>query len=271
MADNTAQMLVRVVNTNAQMAVRVVGESGVPSLFAEQLLDILGDTRVLWIPLSSDTTASTEKSRAARVFTYDATIAARLSTQGQLQTVDFDGTDDEADTPDANGLSFGDGTVDQPFSVIVLCKPDVNNAAMTLLAKENASTAEEWGLELNASGHLVLRLTDESASAILTGTFATAVGTGWVLLGATYDGDRASVGIRCYKNGARQTTAAGGSGTYVAMENTAALVHLGARYSTKAQFFNGPMALAIVVGRMLSEDEMWAIKTLVNAYADLSL
>lgn len=247
------------------------GGDAVRDAFLSDLLNILGDTRLLWLPANGDTTTTTESSLNARVVTYDATIASRKGVSGSGVTVDFDGTDDEADTPDVANLSFGDAVVDEPFSLVVLCKPDVNNAVMTLLAKENSATAEEWGLEMNASGHLVLRLTDESASATIIGTYATAIGTGWVLCAATYDGTAQDTGIKVYTNGLRRTTAPTTSGTYVAMENTAALVHLGARYATKAQFFNGRIALAAVVAGQLTDHENWAIVKLVNSFFDLSL
>ena len=56
--------------------------------------------------------------------------------------LDFDGTDDEADAPDTATLSFGDGAVDQPLSIVVLCKPDANNALMTLVGKLGSATLE---------------------------------------------------------------------------------------------------------------------------------
>lgn len=239
--------------------------------FISDLHAICGDIRFLWLPLSTDGLTTASAWRDARVWTYDATIAARIATLGSLVTVDFDGTDDEADTPDTADTSPGDASVDAPFSLIVLCKPDVNNAAMTLLAKEASATAEEWNFGLNASGHLVVTLTDESASATLTGTYATAVGTVRTLLGMSYTGSGVNSGITNYKDGVAQTTAAGGAGTYVAMENTAALMHLGARYATKERFFNGYIDFALCCFGALSADKHFAIKEALNAMGGLSL
>lgn len=239
--------------------------------FIAHVLDICGQTELFWLPALGDTTTTTTVDRNGRVFTYDATIAARIATQGSGISVDFDGTDDEADTPDVAALSFGDGAVDQPFSIIVLCKPDANNALMTLLAKSNSATAEEWEAFLDASGHLNFAVLDESATATLEARYAAAVGTDWVLLGATYDGTAAISGLAVYTNGVSRAVTDDSSGTYVAMENTAALVHLGARYTTKARFFNGRIALVLLVARALSRDNMHEITKAVNAYADLAL
>ena len=239
--------------------------------FRKSILAISGDVRLLWLPKITDTTTTTDSSLNARTFTYDATIATRRTALGSGVTVDFDGTDDEADVPDADNLSFGNSTVDEALSIVMLCKPDANNAAYSLLAKENSSSAEECNFGLNSSGHLVTTLTDESATATIIGTYATPVGTSWILLGSTYDGSRAATGISNYANGAAVTTAASGAGTYVAMENTAALVHLGARYTTKAQFFNGNIAFAVLVAGALNQHQHWAIKTAVKGVFDLAL
>ena len=230
-----------------------------------------GLVRLLWLPKIGNTTTTTSEERNASIFTYDATIAARISRLGSGVAVDFDGTDDEADTPSSTAFNFGTGLTDEPFSVIAVCIPDVNNAAMTLLGKLSSATAEQWEFGLNASGHPVLTLTDESASATLTGTHAVAAGTAAVLLASSYNGTRASVGIKIYKNGLVVATTAGGTGTYVAMEKLTPLVHLGARYTTKEQFFNGKLALVALVAAELDADQHFALKALVNSFFDLTL
>lgn len=242
--------------------------------FVHDLLAILGDCRLLWLPNLTDTTTSTDRSRHAATITWSESLASFDATRTKLGAgvaVTFNGTDEEGDVPDADRYSFGDGASDSPFSVIALVSPNVNDAAMSLAAKENAASAEEWGFELNASGHAVARLTDESASGTLTATYATPVGTSDVLLGFSYDGSKANTGLRVYVDGANQSITRGSSGSYVAMENTAALVHLGARYATKQQFFDGPIALVAVTAMELSPDEMWAIKALCNGYFGLDL
>ena len=243
--------------------------------FISKLHTICGDgdfVRLLWLPKKGDTTTTTSEEKDSRVFTYDATIAARISNLGSGVSVDFDGTDDEADVPDNDDFTFGDSLSDKPFSVVVLCKPDVNNALMTLLAKSNSATAEEWELFLDASGHLNFALLDESATATLEARYAAAVGTDWVLLGGTYNGIGGIGGLAVYTNGVSRAVTNDSSGTYVAMENTAALVHLGARYTTKERFFNGPKALVLLAaGKELTQDEMYQITKAVNAFFDLAL
>src|SRR3990167_9855746 len=80
--------------------------------FYHDLLAILGDTRLLWVPETGETTTSTDRSRNARTFTYSKSVAtfdtASPLRQGSGLYVHFDGTDEEADVPDNDDFSFGD-------------------------------------------------------------------------------------------------------------------------------------------------------------------
>jgi hypothetical protein len=197
--------------------------------FIHDLLTVLGDCRLLWLPNLTDTTTSTERSRHAAAITWSESMVAFDATRARLGAgvvVIFNGTDEEGDTPDADRLSFGDGAVEQPFSVVALIKPDVNNATMTIASKQNSATAEEWELYLNSSGRPSFNLRDESASANLGRQDATAFGTSWGLAIGTYDGGGSEPGIRVYKDAARVDDTSFSSGSYTAMENTAALVNI---------------------------------------------
>ncbi|MCH8848225.1 MAG: hypothetical protein J4N29_05065 [Chloroflexi bacterium] len=238
------------------------------------LLAVLGDCRLLWLPDLADTTTSTERGRHAGTITWSESLGSWDATRARLGAgvaVAFNGTDEEGDVPDAGRYSFGDGAADQPFSIVALIKPDANDALMTIVGKLDSAAAEEWELSLSASGHPQLVLTDESAAATLAGRDAAAAGTGWVLLAATYDGSRAASGLRLYKDAANRTLTDDSSGAYTAMENTAASVHLGARYATKERFFDGSIALVAVTAKALGTDDVWAVKEVVNSYFGLSL
>ena len=169
--------------------------------FLHDLEHILGDPRLIWLPNPTNVNPSvdTDASRHAAAISHNENVVTSRRTRlgtGSGYQVEFDGTDDEADTPDNDRFSFGDGAVDLPFSVVALINPDVNNAAMSILAKENSGTAQEWRLDLTASGHPQLQLTDESASAVLNRRDATAIGTSDVLLAA-----RLRIGWRALRTG----------------------------------------------------------------------
>lgn len=245
--------------------------------FEAKFLDICGDTRLLYLPRGTETTTSTDRSRNARTFTYDATVAARYATLGSGVSVDYDGSANEADVPDAGNLSFGDGAVDQPFSVVVLANVDDTAALQMLLSKYDittGSTKKEWRLQVDSLDRLAFYLEDDSASALIgrVDSAGTVQGS-WALFVATYDGSAASTGIRLYQNGALVDDADDNSGSYVAMENTASLVRLGFSQGAAAgaNFFNGRMALAALVAKEISQDANWAIKSLVNSFFDLEL
>jgi hypothetical protein len=242
--------------------------------FLSDLIHILGDARFIWLPKSSETTTSTDESRHGVTVTYDATIAARISRQGSGVYVDFDGDDDEADTPDVANHSFGDSLVDQPFSLVWLGKPDTDTSVQTLISKQNSGSVDEWELGIEATtGYPQFFLVDASSSNSLGREDQTAIGTSDTLLVATYDGGGDEGGMRIYKDGTRvdDVTAGATPLSYVAMEDTASLVQLGARYSTPAQFYNGKMGLACITGKELNVDEVSVLKKLVNAFFDISL
>ena len=247
--------------------------------FVHDLLDLLGDVRALWLPGKSGTTL-TDRSRKARVLTWSEEVSAfdtKPAELGSGYAITFNGSDEEGDTPDADDLSFGDGAVDQPFSIVALVNVDDITSARNILAKWDSTTGaetREWELELDGSGRPMFRLYDESANAQIARYDATALTTGqWKLVVGTYDGSGASTGLRVYLNASRVDDTDSNSGTYTAMENTTQEVTLaflvGAASNTN--FFDGKMALVGLVAKELSQDEVWALKEAASGYFGLSL
>ena len=192
--------------------------------FVGQLLHLLGDVRAIWLPGKSGATL-TDRSRYVRVLTWSEDVSAfdtKPVELGSGYAVHFNGTDEEGDAPDADELSFGDGAVDQPFSVIALVRPDTNSNTEAILAKDElttGSTQREWFFLLNG-GRPEFSLRDDSASASIGRRDATTVTAAtWTLLVGTYDGSRAEPGIRLYKDANRVDDTSIGSGAYTAMEN----------------------------------------------------
>ena len=242
--------------------------------FVHDLLAVLGDCRLLWLPNLTDAMTSTERSRRAGTITWSESLASWDTARSRLGSgiaVAFNGTDEEGEVPDADRLRFGAGTADEGFSVGMLIKPDVNNVTMRLLAKQNSATAEEWVVGLDSLGRPFFQLTDESASATLERSDPTPIGTDWVLLICTYDGSGAQTGMRIYVNAVRVDDTDGSVGSYTAMENTTADVHLGARDTAGVNFFDGGMAVVFITGKVLGAGDVWAVKELANAYFGRSL
>ena len=253
----------------------VQSQGALTGQFLAQLLAITGDTRLIWLPGETDATTTTDQSLNGRVITYNATVAAQLSRLGLGYQVSFDGTTDYADTPDAAGLSFGNGTADSAFSIIVLARVTDTALGRTMLSKWNAtSTVREWDFEINGADKLVLNLYDESADVAPTRVSDAVITQGaWQLFGVTYSaatgGATAANDITEYVNGLLVASTATNNASYVAMEDTAAVVTLGKLGSASSQqFFNGSLALAVLCQKSLTASEHWALYKLIAGYTN---
>ena len=248
--------------------------------FISQVHTIAGggdNVRLLWLPPVSATTPSTSAEKDATVLTYDATIVSRISALGNGVQVSFAGTSDEADTPDTDGMSFGEGFIDQPMTIFALVNQTATATIKTVLSKYDLTTGvtlREWWFYLDAAEKFVFECYDESAATKIGRTYNTALATAtWMLLTATYDGSRAASGIALYQNEARIDDTDSSSGTYVAMQNTNSLTRLGFSQGAAAgaNFFNGSLATVGILGRAIEQDEVYALMAAVNSFFNLSL
>ncbi len=244
--------------------------------FLGNMLAILGDTRLLWTPKGSDTTTSLDESLTGRTMTYDATIASRLSALGLGYAVTFNGTSQYASTPDTANLSFGNSTVDQPFSIVALVNVTDTAAARDIITKFAGATSGEYAFRVAAGDTLVLAVYDDSTDVQPVRTSNAVITQGsWVLFGATYSaatgGATAANDMTLYQNGVVIASTATNNASYVAMEDTTNVVEIGAALAHTANFFNGSMALVAVCQNNLDASDHWAIKKLVNDYFGLAL
>lgn len=164
---------------------------------------------------------------------------------------------------DSTAYSFGDGSVDTPFSVGAWIRPNAINTNVIMGKYDSAGNLEEWRFFIDSSGKLSLELHDASASAteIAVSTAALTVGQ-WVHVVASYDGGETSPVVNLYVNG---TLANDGttteSGSYVAMENTAAPLTVGCSgvTATPVAEFHGRIALPFITGKALTAAEVQAL------------
>ncbi len=249
--------------------------------FISSLLNVLKDIRLLWIANTVDTTTSTDKSRHAKTLTWSkslATFDVPPLTLGAGAKVNFDGTDEEGDVPDADNLSFGDGANDEAFSIIAVFNADVI-ASKVVVAKRDQTTGttqQEYALYTDSGGDLTFSIWDDGASAANIGRKRDTALTAdkWYLAVATYDGSRSISGIKLYLNGVRVDDADVSSGTYVAMENKDDAVRIAHWLDTStavANLFNGDISLVAVVGKELTIDEQWLIKGSIEDYHGITL
>lgn len=191
-----------------------------------------------------------------------------LKTPGGIHAVQVDGTAaaDVVTAVDNANFTFGNATVDVAFSLHIWVMPqEALGTIRSLLAKfgTTAALAEEYDLRFDATGQPILELHDPSvpATEIATGVGGAVITPfAWNHVVATYDGNEADPRIHLYINGV-DANAAGLStetGAYVAMEDTTAILMIGARdaAATAAQVFQGYWALPAVVGKELTAAEV---------------
>ena len=182
----------------------------------------------------------------------------------------FDGTNDVITITDNSVFSFGDGSTDQGFS-ITACVKMVDATNFQIMNKGIFNTDGEWNFRTNSSDQLVFALYDESVSSTHESVISSAITSNqnqWIHVAATYDGrggTSANDGMELYINGANSVSTRSGAGTYVAMENLAGNVTIGAGNSA---FANGSIAQVGIWQRQLSSSEV--LNIVYKEYSDLS-
>ena len=169
--------------------------------------------------------------------------------KGIVPVVTFNGTDEEADTPDTAFFSRDDAS-SEAFSIGVWAHITDTAAERDLLAKwDDDQAIQEWVFFLDGSDILVFQLRDDSAAVAITRkSDAAPTMAAWVFLVATYDGAGGASAMDTailYENGAVLASTATNNAGYVAMENGTSTVGLGAKFNgtpAKSAFFNGKMA-----------------------------
>lgn len=161
---------------------------------------------------------------------------------------------------DHANYSFGNGTVDTPFSVGAWIRPNTVATNVIMGKYDSAGNLEEWRFWIDGSGLLSLELHDASASATEIAASSSALTVGqWVFVVATYDGGETAPVVNLYVDG---TLANDGTttetGAYTAMENTAAPLTIGCSGVTALPVaeFHGRIALPFITGKALSAAEV---------------
>ena len=177
------------------------------------------------------------------------------------------------DSDQDNNISFadnaaythGNGTVDSAVSWGAWIMPTEALGTQRSIWGKHLGAAEEYDFRFDASGNLELELHDAGASATEIGTGASdvIVPFAWNFVVATYDGGQAAPEVHLYRN-AVDSLAAGTtteSGTYVAMEDGAAIPMIGARntLAAPAQEFEGYIALPFQTGKELTAANVTAL------------
>src|SRR3990172_4056509 len=166
---------------------------------------------------------------------------------------------------DNANFSFGDSSVDSPFSIgIWVLMQEALGTERALMAKygETAAAKEYW-FGFTAAGKLQMVLLDESvvgdASEVALSTGTAITPWIWQFCVMTYDGGESAPVVNLYINATSVhdgTTAE--TNAYVAMEDLGASLMIGANDATgtAADVFQGRMALPFITGKELTAAEI---------------
>ncbi len=146
--------------------------------------------------------------------------------------VELNGASDHVDAPDADSLSFGNGTADRAMTIEAWFRPDTVARKQNLVSKWWEGSVREYRLYLIPGGALRLDLRDGSAGvtvSVITSNIAGLEGA-WHHVAVTYDGRggaTAANGVTIYVDGVVVPVTRYNSAAYVAMENWTAPLELG--------------------------------------------
>ncbi len=185
------------------------------------------------------------------------------SFQGIIPVVSFNGTDEEADTPDAAFWTQDDGAASEDVSVGAWVNLSLASSTQTVLAKWDSTSTREWAFQFDPTENLRLIVMDESQAVDARRIADAASTTGWHFVVATYDGTggaTAADGITLYEDGAVKASTATTNGSYVAMEDGAAPPSVGRLSATDSSYLasilaGGPLG-PFHTRKVLSGDEV---------------
>ena len=180
---------------------------------------------------------------------------------------------------DNANFSFGNSTVDSPFSIGAwLLMQEALGTARSIMAKYGSTAAaKEFDFRFGTDGKLVMELLDESvvgdASEIATSAGAALTPFIWQFVTMTYDGGETAPVINLYINAASVHDGTSvETNAYVAMEDLAASLMVGARDATgtAAQVFQGRIALTFITGKELTAAEVASLYNIGQQLLGLS-
>lgn len=233
----------------------VSGSRGLDASLYERVLTLLGSTGTI-VPIGDvdhelqDRTTVTSVGAIKALFTYSEAITSFDTApvdrgSGRIPSITFNGTDEEADSPDAAywtralasmsigawiNFSGGDAT-----SSIILSKYDT------------AGNTREWVFNIDASDKPEFLCYDEddvaTPNAIISTLANSAISSSaWVFVVATYDGTANASGINLYQDGVIVASSDTDDANFASMRDKGGTVKLGHVQAAPANLFDGQMA-----------------------------
>ncbi len=232
--------------------------------FLNGVLDVVGrsNVRAFYVPSSDEGLVARDEVIATRTWTHTNTPAQRITRQGDGYVVAYNGSTDQMTVPDADDLSFGDGTNDSPFSVVSMFRSTSITTAQTLLIK--FAVTLEWGFQIISSVPRLL-IRDESAAVAASRSADTALlSNRWYVVGSSYSdatgGATAANDMLQYVDGKVVASTATNNAGYVAMENLTHPVLMGAASMV------GWMGFNLLVAGVISPAKMAEINDVASRF-----
>tara|TARA_Y100000310_G_scaffold183744_1_gene183867 strand:+ start:644 stop:1453 length:810 start_codon:yes stop_codon:yes gene_type:complete len=216
-------------------------------LLYEAVLNILGSTGTI-IPVGDpkhgEMSAATFKTVGAEqvTFTPSEPISdwdTKRGAKNGIPVVTFNGTDEEADSPDAAYWSRALAVM----SLGVWARLDTTG---TFMAKfDAAGDTREWIWTVDGANKAKLTLYDENdaSNSIIESKIDAAISTSvWTFLVATYDGTANATGINVYQDGALPAHTDTDQAGFASMRDTGGTVQLGHHSASPGDLLDGKMA-----------------------------
>lgn len=171
-------------------------------------------------------------------------------------------TSSKIEIADDNSLSFGNGSIDTPFSYILWVK-FLTNGSWVLIKKANKSTLNtdfEYQMSIGV-GTLNFHCGDNTQSNRISVDISQSFITGvWYHLAFTYNGSGVESGINIYIDGVKGERTFVSAGSYTAMENETSPVIFGKNGDATTRSLNGYMDELALFDVELSQIQILEIK-----------
>lgn len=226
-----------------------------------------GNIRAFYLPSETEGLTVPDAFVAGRVWTHAATPAGRLRKHGKGAALSFNGTSDYLSTPDAADLSFVEPATMSAFAVFNVTDTAANRSLITKYTTSNGEYI--WQVRGTSDAGWFLAVDESAAITVSRATDAALTQGAWVTGGFSYSGAggaSAMDGVAIYQNGAAVASTPANSASYVAMENLAAGLLIGAMTAGAANFFPGLMAMVLLVAANLSAAQQAALHQRCREY-----
>ena len=178
-------------------------------------------------------------------------------------SLSFNGTSNLINCGDADNLSFGNGTTDSPFSISAWV--NMTDATRFRIVNKGTVFADNYEYIFQSSGSdfLSFLLFDADKGARIGREYTTAITSlqgQWIHVACTYDGSRASSGLKIYLNALRVDNNDNNlnADEYIAMENTSNPLEIGASTGT-SRYSNGQISNAAIFTTELTSTQITTI------------